>query len=383
MNPVNREYVEDLYWRFQKDPSSVSANWREYFLNMERNPDFVVRNGSPDGDYSPASFNLLVSDKQARTTVGVPGGPALLDQLNTMLQTIRTQGHKVARINPLSQSDVARQRFALRSFGFTDAHSEMLVSGQGTHFGGPLSLSELHEHLLDTYCGSVGVEFMHIEDETVKNWLFSRLESPNDHEPRREERLHILTKLTDAVTFEEFIQKKFRGAKSFSLQGAESLLPLLDFALAKAAEQGIREVVLAMAHRGRLNVLANIIGKPKWQIFREFDDSAPDGPAEGDVRYHLGHSNDYETPSGRKVHVSLCFNPSHLEFVNPVALGRMRAKQDRTGDSERERGMTVMIHGDASFAGEGIVQETLNLSQLGGYTAGGTLHVVINNQIGF
>ncbi len=300
-----------------------------------------------------------------------------------MIATIRTRGYKAARVDPLNQHDIARQRFDLTAFGFTDAHAGLLVSGQGTHFGGPLTLSELHQRLLDTYCGPIGLESLHIDDEKVKDWLFSRMETESALQLSREQRLRVLTKVTDAVTFEEFIQKKFRGAKSFSLQGAESLLPLLDFALAKAAEQDIREVVLAMAHRGRLNVLANVIGKPKWQIFQEFDDSYADGPAEGDVRYHLGHSNDYQTPSKRKVHVSLCFNPSHLEFVNPVALGRMRAKQDRSGDSERERGMTLLIHGDASFAGEGVVQETLNLSQLGAYTTGGALHVLINNQIGF
>jgi 2-oxoglutarate dehydrogenase E1 component len=368
MNPVNRAYIEDLYGRFQSDPASVPASWRNYFLNLEHDADLAVTSGT---------------DGRAGTSAGAPTSPAVLDQVNTMIRTIRTQGYKAARINPLNQQDVAKERFDLRSFGFTDTHSALMVSGQGTYFSGPLTLSELHRHLLDTYCGSIGVEFTHIDDEVVRNWLLSRLESRHQPEPSRDERLHIFTKLINAVTFEEFIQKKFMGAKSFSLQGAESLLPMLDVVLAKAAEHGVREVVLAMAHRGRLNVLANVIGKPIWQIFREFDDSGPDGPSEGDVRYHLGHSNDYETPSGRKVHVSLCFNPSHLEFVNPVALGRMRAKQDRIGDYKHERGMTLMIHGDASFTGEGVVQETLNLSGLDGYTAGGTLHIVVNNQLGF
>jgi 2-oxoglutarate dehydrogenase E1 component len=200
----------------------------------------------------------------------------------------------------------------------------------------------------------------------------------------REQRLRIFEHLTDAVTFEEFIRKKFVGAKSFSLEGAESLLPLLDFAIESGAQENLQEIVLAMAHRGRLNVLANIIGKKRWEIFREFDDPpASLQSVHGDVKYHLGYSNDYATISGRKVHLSLCFNPSHLEFVNPVAVGRMRAKQDRVGDSERRRGMVLLIHGDASFPGEGVVQETLTLSQLQGYAVGGTLHVIINNQIGF
>src|SRR5205814_1794291 len=185
--------------------------------------------------------------------------------------------------------------------------------------------------------------------------------------------------------FEEFIRKKFIGAKSFSLEGAESLIPLLDLAIERAGEHGIDEIVLGMPHRGRLNVLANIMAKSPRQIFREFADLDPDlyVGGRGDVKYHLGYSSDWETVTGRKIHLSLCFNPSHLEFVDPVAVGRMRAKQDRVGDSDRRRGMVILIHGDAAFAGEGIVQETLNLSQLPGYTIGGTLHVIVNNQIGF
>jgi 2-oxoglutarate dehydrogenase E1 component len=191
-------------------------------------------------------------------------------------------------------------------------------------------------------------------------------------------------RLTDAVVFEEFIRRKFVGAKSFSLEGAESLIPLLDLAIEKSAESGIIEIVLGMAHRGRLNVLANIIGKNPREIFRLFEDKDPDlFLGRGDVKYHLGYGNDWTTSTGKKVHLSLCFNPSHLEYVNPVALGRMRAKMDRGRDFTHSRGMVLMIHGDASFIGEGVVQETLNLSRLAGYTTGGTLHVIVNNQIGF
>ncbi len=178
--------------------------------------------------------------------------------------------------------------------------------------------------------------------------------------------------------------KKFLGAKSFSLEGAESLIPLLEFAIEKAADQGVEEIVLAMAHRGRLNVLANILGKPPREIFREFiDPSVAHADGSGDVKYHLGHSHDYRTRAGREVHLSLCFNPSHLEFVNPVALGRVRAKQDRGQDRERTRGMALLIHGEAALAGEGIIQEALNLERLNPYEVGGVVHVVVNNQIGF
>jgi 2-oxoglutarate dehydrogenase E1 component len=190
--------------------------------------------------------------------------------------------------------------------------------------------------------------------------------------------------MTTAAVFEEFIQKRFLGAKSFSLEGSESLIPLVEMAIERAAAQEIGDCVLAMAHRGRLNVLANVMGKSPQRIFREFADMDPElHVGRGDVKYHLGHSTDYAAANGRSVHLTLCFNPSHLEFVNPVAIGRMRARQDRAGDLARQAGLVVLIHGDAAFAGEGIIQETLNLSELDAYRVGGTLHVIVNNQIGF
>jgi 2-oxoglutarate dehydrogenase E1 component len=226
---------------------------------------------------------------------------------------------------------------------------------------------------------------MHIDDLKVKNWLQDRMEgSENRIQLSRAEQLRILTKLTDASIFEEFIQKKFVGAKSFSLSGSESLIPLLAFAIDRAAEHGVDEVVLGMAHRGRLNVLANIMGKNPREIFREFEDSDPQlYYGSGDVKYHLGHSSDFVTETGKKVHLSLCFNPSHLEYVNPVVVGRTRAKQDRAGDLTRSKKIAFTIHGDAAFAGEGVIQETLNMSQVDAHTIGGTIHVIINNQIGF
>ena len=250
---------------------------------------------------------------------------------------------------------------------------------------GKLPLRELIERLKNTYSRTIGVQFTHIDDIEARNWLQQRMESTqNRAQLSRPEQIRILTRLSDAVIFEEFIRRKFTGAKSFSLEGSESLLPTLDLAIEEAGEQGVQEVVVGMAHRGRLNVLANIIGKSPREIFREFEDKDPDlHIGGGDVKYHLGYVNDYRTSTGRKVHLSLCFNPSHLEFVNTVAMGRLRAKEDRIGDFAREHGLLILIHGDAAFIGEGVVQETLNLSQLPGYTVGGALHVIVNNQIGF
>jgi 2-oxoglutarate dehydrogenase E1 component len=236
-----------------------------------------------------------------------------------------------------------------------------------------------------TYCNHVGYEYMHIADGHVREWIQQRIEKRQpDASPPRDIQLRILTRLTDAVIFEEFVRKKYLGAQTFSLEGAETLIPLLDLALEAAAHDGIVEVVMAMAHRGRLNVLANIVGKQPVEIFREFEDPYSEWwHGRGDVNYHLGASGDWRTADGKCLHVSLCFNPSHLEYVNPVAMGRIRAKQDRIADRQRRRGMALLIHGDAAFAGEGIVQESLNLSGLEGYLTGGTLHVVVNNQLGF
>ncbi|MBE0544212.1 MAG: hypothetical protein IH623_22965 [Verrucomicrobia bacterium] len=200
----------------------------------------------------------------------------------------------------------------------------------------------------------------------------------------REEQLRILTRLTDVVVFEEFLRKKFLGAKMFSLEGCETLLPLLDLVLEKAAQQGVKKMVIGMGHRGRLNVLAHVVGKEPCEIFREFADAEPElSQGRGDVKYHLGHSGDWTTADGHKIHLSLCFNPSHLEFVDPVVMGRVRAQQDRLADHDRRTVLGVLIHGDAAFAGEGVVQESLNLGKLAGYSVGGVLHIVVNNQIGF
>jgi 2-oxoglutarate dehydrogenase E1 component len=248
-----------------------------------------------------------------------------------------------------------------------------------------MSLRQIIKRLRNTYCRSIGVQFMHMDDLRVRQWLQVRMEgSENRIQLDRRQQLRIYRQMTTAAVFEEFIQKRFLGAKSFSLEGSESLIPLLEMAIERAAGQEIHDVVMAMAHRGRLNVLANIMGKSPQRIFREFADMDPElHVGRGDVKYHLGHSTDYQAANGRSVHLTLCFNPSHLEFVNPVALGRMRARQDRTGDQARQQGMVIQVHGDAAFAGEGIIQETLNLSELDAYRVGGTLHVIVNNQIGF
>ena len=226
---------------------------------------------------------------------------------------------------------------------------------------------------------------MHINRRSIRDWLQRRMETTENRlELSHDVQRRIYARLADASIFEEFVRRKFVGAKTFSLEGAETLIPMLDLALEKACQHNVKEVVMGMAHRGRLNVMANILKKRAMNIFWSFDDPNPEmNRGGGDVRYHLGYSSDWKTASGENLHISLCFNPSHLEFVNTVAQGRTRCKQDRRGDTKRQEVMTILIHGDAAFAGEGIVQETLNMSELPGYRTGGTLHIVINNQVGF
>ncbi len=289
-----------------------------------------------------------------------------------------------ARIDPLGRPRPGHPELSPEFYGFEPSDLAQPVAGRAIGGFEVGSVGELLDRLKETYCRSVGVEFMHIDDVSVRQWLQQWMESTGNRiELSREEEMRILSRLTCATSFEEFVQKKYVGAKTFSLEGAEILIPVLDRAIERAGSQGVRQIVMGMAHRGRLNVLANILGKNPRQIFYEFEDKEHPLPGGGDVKYHLGHSNDWITVGGEKIHLTLCFNPSHLEFVNPVAAGSSRAKEDRAGDIGHEHGMTILIHGDAAFAGEGIVQETLNLSQLPGYTTGGTLHVILNNQIGF
>jgi 2-oxoglutarate dehydrogenase E1 component len=385
-NATNLAFVEGLYMDFLRDPSLVPLDWRQYFEKLSKE-EWVVAKPRIGPSFRPASlFNPTAqASVDGATRVGEAEVAILQDRVDELIRNYRVRGHMIARIDPLGLPRPSPPELDPKFYGFTEADMERRFSCETLHRDAPLTLREILERLRNTYCRSIGVQFMHIDDLSVRRWLQERMEgTENRLKLSREEQLRIFKRLTDAVIFEEFIRKRFIGAKSFSLEGAESLIPLLDLAIERAGEQRIDEIVLAMAHRGRLNVLANIIGKSPREIFWEFEDPEPElYTGRGDVKYHLGYSNDWVTASGHKVHLSLCFNPSHIEFVNPVALARMRAKQDRAGDRERRRGMVMLIHGDAGFAGEGVVQETLNLSELEAYTVGGTLHVIVNNQIGF
>ncbi len=401
-NTVSLAFVEGLYASYLEDPNSVPEDWRSFFDENGEEVDQVGPTFKPRSVFNPKPTTFISPRKPVPggNGEGPSGGHAmarlpraasstdalvLQDRVDALVRAYRVRGHMVAHIDPLGLPRSGQPELEPDFYDLTPEDMEKVFSSRTIFGAETLTLREIVQRLSTTYCRSIGVQFMHIDDLEVKNWLQERMEgTQNRVRLSREEQLRILVKLTDAVIFEEFIQKKYLGAKSFSLEGSESLVPLLAFAIERAALHGVNEIVLGMAHRGRLNILANILGKSPRKIFREFEDVDPELYfGSGDVKYHLGHSSDYVTASGKRVHLSLCFNPSHLEFVNPVALGRVRAKQDRMGDFARSRKCAILIHGDAAFAGEGIVQETFNLSQLDAYTTGGTIHVVVNNQIGF
>jgi 2-oxoglutarate dehydrogenase E1 component len=376
-------FVEGLYADFLRDPNSVSAEWRQYFNNLaEPPPAKLAPEASTHSIFNPPSTTKSVDAAE----LWEERAGQLQDRVDQLVRAYRVGGHRIAQIDPLGFPRTGPLNLDPAYFDFTEATMDSRFSCETLTGPDTLSLREILQKLRNTYCRSIGVEYMHIDERPIRKWMQDRMEGCENHLTLgRKEQLRILTRLTDAVTFEEFIRKKFIGAKSFSLEGSESLIPLLDLAIEKAGDMGVLEVVIGMAHRGRLNVLCNIMGKSPGEIFREFaDNNKPETMhGGGDVKYHKGYSNDWKTSSKKTVHISLCFNPSHLEFVNPVALGRVRAKQDRTGDVERKRGLPIIIHGDAAFAGQGVVQETLNMCTLPGYTVGGTLHIIVNNQIGF
>ena len=385
LNGSSLAFAETLYLAYLENPASVPPQWRAYFDRMEDSG--LAGRTSLGPSFTPSSlFNPpRATNGNGRHESAEAGSSAadLQHRVDTLVRNYRLRGHRVADIDPLGREAIEIPELDPTYHGITAADMSRPVAKQT--LPGVANVSELLDALKATYTRSIGAQFMHIDNLEVRRWVSDRMEqSRNRIALSRDTQLRILTKLTDAVIFEEFIQKKFVGAKRFSLEGGESLIPLLDLAIEKAGTQGIKEIVLGMAHRGRLNVLANIMGKNPRSIFREFEDRAPELHfGSGDVKYHLGYSADWLTTEGRSMHMSLAFNPSHLEFVNPVVLGRVRAKQDRFGDLDRNEGLAIQIHGDAAFIGEGIVQETLNLSQLEGYAVGGTLHVIVNNQVGF
>ena len=411
---VNQGLVEEYFLRWVANPQSVPAEWRRYFdeLPPEELPELTspgtiaapriptVRsnggNGAGGNGNGVTTTALLpptaeiVPFLEGRRQSFRPSGDLMIatelqGRVSALINAFRVRGHLFASLDPLALVPRPPEELMLERYGLDQVEDDTIFS-TGDMAGPPtLTLRDIVDRLKETYCRTIGVEFTFIEEREQRSWLQERMESTcNRVDLAEDEQIRILTKLTDSEIFEQFLHTNYVGAKRFSLEGAESFIPLMDQLIEKSAELGVDEIVIGMAHRGRLNVLANIMDKKLHEIFADFEDQRPEANiGRGDVKYHLGYSTDRVTDTGRQVHLTLSFNPSHLEFVDPVVEGRVRAKQDRRHDRERIRVLPLLVHGDGAFAGQGIVAETLNLSQLDGYTTGGTIHVVINNQVGF
>jgi 2-oxoglutarate dehydrogenase E1 component len=369
-------FIDEIYAQYLKNPASVDASWRRLF---DRQPRQSNGNGHANGQTISERAIPLAAPPLTTRDFGV-------GRIYGLVNAFRVRGHLEAQLDPLDH--LPRERHPdldYHSYGFTDDDLDRVMPAGGLYGIEEAPLREILRRLRATYSGSIGVEMMHITSSEQRTWLQQRLEpSLNVPSLDRESRVYILDRITAAEQFESFVHTKYVGTKRFSLEGAESLIPLLELVIERAGLQGVEEVVLGMAHRGRLNVLANVMGKEPADIFAEFEDIDPESMfGGGDVKYHLGFSSDRKTRVGDSMHLSLAFNPSHLEAVDPVVVGRVRAKQRRRRDKKHERVLGVLVHGDAAFAGQGLVAETLNLSDIHGYRSGGTVHVVVNNQIGF
>jgi 2-oxoglutarate dehydrogenase E1 component len=383
----NAAYLEDLYETFLTDPGAVPAAWRTFFETL---PSVNSHGAEPVHSAIREAFRVITRQPAVRRQagVGVPGSQTHQEKQVRVLQLInafRFRGHQAADIDPLKlrpAADLPELDPVFHGLGEADLDTvfdtgSLAIASQGT-------LRDILRQLQRIYCGSIGSEYMHITETAEKRWIQQRLE----HEDAwagypAHSRLRILQRLTAAEGLERYLHTRYVGQKRFSLEGGDSLIPVLDELIHRGGTHGVKEVVIGMAHRGRLNVLINIVGKTAAELFQEFEGTAGQpGSGSGDVKYHQGFSSDLQT-ARELVHVTLAFNPSHLEIVGPVVEGSVRARQQRSGDEEGLQVIPILIHGDAAFAGQGVVMETFNMSQSRGYSTKGTVHIVVNNQIGF
>lgn len=387
----NAPYVEDLYEQYLENPASIDEKWRQLFDRLQQTPASDGRVETPDVPHAPIIEAFAQRAMQPRgSCCPVSEGDLEIARKQVAVQSIigayRFLGARWANLDPLHRRERPKIPELEPSFyGLSDADMDTVFSAANTYFGADkMTLRDLIAALRQTYCGDLGIEFMYISDPVIKRWWQQKLE-PNRSVPSYDNaaKKRILQRLTAAEGLERYLHTKYVGQKRFSLEGGESFIVSIDEVVEAGAEQGIEEMVIGMAHRGRLNVLVNTLGKSPSELFAEFEGKykSKDLPA-GDVKYHNGFSSDVVTAAG-PIHLALAFNPSHLEIVDPVVVGSVRARQDRRDDPKGRRVMGVMVHGDAAFAGQGVVMETLNLADTRGYGTGGTMHIVINNQIGF
>ena len=378
----NQSYIEELYERYLEDPSSVDESWRATFDALPKTTA-VEQPHSPVRDY----FRRLARENTTEAvTVIDPEASAKLVKVLQFINAYRFRGHLEAKLDPINYyrwKVSTAPELDYRYHGFTEQDlNETFNINHYVYHRDNIKLGDLAEMLKETYCGSIGLEFMHVQDMEQKSWLQSKLESQlNKPLFTKEEKINLLSELTAADGLERYLGAKFPGAKRFSLEGSDAFIPLMKEIIRHASKQGVQDVMFGMAHRGRLNMLVNVLGKKPEDLFDEFA-GKHSGERTGDVKYHQGFSSDFAVDD-RRVHLTLAFNPSHLEIVSPVVIGAVRSRQTKKNDTERNQVLAVTVHGDSAVAGQGVVQETLNMSNARGYTVGGTIRIVINNQIGF
>ncbi len=388
LSNVDASFIEQMHEQYLKDPQSVDESWRYFFDGLALGEQ---TGRSSDGGLEPTNEKSSKPNGHA-TGLGAESNKVVSLDLSAeakvadLINAYRERGRLLADINPLDEPRQAHALLKLSSFGLSESDLEKTFTAGKLIGIGPAKLKVILERLKQIYCASIAVEYTHIQDPQERVWLQEQMETSGNQESlTKDAKNYILKRLTDSETFERFLHTRYVAQKRFSIEGGESLIPCLDRIIEVAAQRGGNGIVMGMAHRGRLNVLHNIFGKRAESIFTEFEDNYEhvDEASMGDVKYHKGYSADITTRDQKPVHLSLAHNPSHLEFVNPVVEGIARAKQRDQGDQERVQVLPILIHGDAAFAGQGVVYETLNLSQLRGFRTGGTIHIVIDNQVGF
>ncbi len=384
---ANAPFIEELYERYLDNPAAVEPAWRDYFDKLGALPG-VGNSTAPDVPHAPVIASFAQRAKEGTLAAPARAGKQNAEKQVRVLQLInayRFLGNRWAQLDPLKRQErPAVAELDPSYYGFTEADlGHVFHTGSFEAVGESATLREILEAVRQTYCGSVGTEYMHLTEVVQKRWLQSRLEkcrATPAHGP--EDKKRFLERLTAAETLERYLHTRYVGQKRFSLEGGESLIVAMDQLIRTGGAGGVEEMVIGMAHRGRLNVLVNTLGKQPKMLFEEFEGKKAQELSAGDVKYHLGYSSDVATP-GRSMHLTLAFNPSHLEIVNPVVCGSVYARQVRRGATGRREVVPVLIHGDAAVAGQGVNQEMLNFSQTRGYGTGGTVHLVVNNQIGF
>ena len=364
LNAAHTAHFSELYDQYLKEPDLVEPSWRAFFQGF----DFGIDNG-----------------KLAEEIMEVPESVRKEFQVVKLIDAYRKSGHLFTKTNPVRDRRKYKPTLAIENFGLTQADLNTTFNAGSIMGIAPTSLAQIIEHLKAIYCDSIGIEYMYIRDPKKVNWIQQRLNINNNHPQFNiDQKKHILHKLNQAVSFENFLHTKYVGQKRFSLEGGESLIPALDAVVESAAEKGVEEFIMGMAHRGRLNTLTNIFGKSAKDIFSEFDGKDyEDVVFDGDVKYHLGWTSKRTTDTGKQINMSIAPNPSHLETVGAVVQGITRAKIEKQFDGDTSKVLPILVHGDAAIAGQGLPYEIVQMAQLKGYGTGGTVHIVVNNQIGF